>query len=192
MSQFFEASHSSPRKKSKLEVDLDQEEAAEAGPDIDEDSMPGFYEEEENQDMEMHEIGDDDLDVQEPEKPLLNHHFKPHSHKPQSRTGAPTSSRAGPSSEGQPGSPESGSGSTPGLNGEIEKPKSTAPRSKLEQHTCPICGKQLATDNQELNAHIDFCLSKGAIMDAQARASSPEKPRKKPRIFGTTNKKQKS
>ena len=38
-------------------------------------------------------------------------------------------------------------------------------------HICPICSKTLQTDNQGLNAHIDFCLSKGAIREAQATAS---------------------
>ena len=29
---------------------------------------------------------------------------------------------------------------------------------------CPICGKELAVDNDGLNAHIDYCLSRGTIM----------------------------
>jgi len=40
---------------------------------------------------------------------------------------------------------------------------------------CPICMKTLETDNQGLNAHIDFCLSRGAIMAAQTKAKSPFK-----------------
>lgn len=52
-----------------------------------------------------------------------------------------------------------------------------------ELHTCPICSKQLKTDNQGLNAHIDFCLSKGAILEAQAEASTPKKPGQKQTIF---------
>lgn len=35
---------------------------------------------------------------------------------------------------------------------------------------CPICGKTLETDNQGLNSHVDFCLSRGAIMAAQTNA----------------------
>ena len=38
-------------------------------------------------------------------------------------------------------------------------------------HDCPVCGKTLETDNEGLNAHIDFCLSRGAIMEAQVEAS---------------------
>ncbi|KAI0085191.1 IMS-domain-containing protein [Irpex rosettiformis] len=60
------------------------------------------------------------------------------------------------------------------------KPVSTTSNSSIPEvvsevctanHTCPICSKTLQTDNQGLNAHIDFCLSKGAILEAQAAAS---------------------
>lgn len=46
---------------------------------------------------------------------------------------------------------------------------------------CPICQKQLQTDNSGLNAHVDWCLSKGAIWDAQAEtvASTPNVGSKK-------------
>ena len=58
------------------------------------------------------------------------------------------------------------------------KPRSTS-NAQITQVThnsptsleCPICNKMLETDNQGLNAHIDFCLSKGAIMAAQVKAS---------------------
>ncbi|KAF8326536.1 uncharacterized protein EI90DRAFT_3281627 [Cantharellus anzutake] len=40
---------------------------------------------------------------------------------------------------------------------------SEAPRSPLQ---CPICSKELVVDNDELNAHIDYCLSRGTIMEA--------------------------
>jgi DNA polymerase kappa len=55
-----------------------------------------------------------------------------------------------------------------------------SPRSKhSEAETvtleCPICGKTMETDNQALNSHIDFCLSRGAIMTAQSKAKSPVK-----------------
>ncbi|KAL5524065.1 hypothetical protein ACEPAG_8238 [Sanghuangporus baumii] len=39
--------------------------------------------------------------------------------------------------------------------------------------SCPICSKQLdARDNQAVNAHIDFCLSKDAIKEASASADA--------------------
>jgi DNA polymerase kappa len=40
---------------------------------------------------------------------------------------------------------------------------------------CPICGTTLETDNQGLNSHVDFCLSRGAIRQAHAEATSPVK-----------------
>lgn len=45
-----------------------------------------------------------------------------------------------------------------------------APPSFLE---CPICGRMLETDNQGLNEHIDFCLSKQAIKEAQTASLKP-------------------
>jgi len=55
------------------------------------------------------------------------------------------------------------------------KPKSTqtevitsnSVRVSKESQQCPICGRTLDTDNQGLNSHIDFCLSRGAIRQAQ-------------------------
>jgi len=44
--------------------------------------------------------------------------------------------------------------------------------------TCPVCEKALLTDNEGLNSHIDFCLSRGAIRQAHAEASSPVKKSK--------------
>ncbi|KAH9892787.1 DNA/RNA polymerase [Cubamyces lactineus] len=38
---------------------------------------------------------------------------------------------------------------------------------------CPICGKLLDTDNQGLNEHVDFCLSKQAIKEAQTESLKP-------------------
>lgn len=35
-----------------------------------------------------------------------------------------------------------------------------------EIQECPICGKEMETDNLGLNAHIDFCLSKNVIKEA--------------------------
>ncbi|KAI0335006.1 DNA/RNA polymerase [Cubamyces sp. BRFM 1775] len=38
---------------------------------------------------------------------------------------------------------------------------------------CPICGKFLDTNNQGLNEHVDFCLSKQAIKEAQTESLKP-------------------
>ncbi|KAJ8514399.1 hypothetical protein ONZ45_g8064 [Pleurotus djamor] len=37
---------------------------------------------------------------------------------------------------------------------------------------CPICNEAIATDNEGLNAHIDYCLSRDAIQDAQQNTQS--------------------
>lgn len=46
---------------------------------------------------------------------------------------------------------------------------------------CPICARELETDNNGLNAHIDYCLSKGAIMEATSASSSPKNIMKRKR-----------
>lgn len=46
-----------------------------------------------------------------------------------------------------------------------EKKRLTAAESYM---VCPVCSQSLQTDdNRELNAHIDFCLSRGAIEEAK-------------------------
>jgi DNA polymerase kappa len=46
-------------------------------------------------------------------------------------------------------------------------------KSKIvnETQVCPICGRVLDADNQGLNEHVDFCLSKQAIKEAQTTAA---------------------
>ncbi|KAI0949222.1 hypothetical protein AcW1_008900 [Taiwanofungus camphoratus] len=51
--------------------------------------------------------------------------------------------------------------------------KSADRAGAVEAQTCPICEKLIETDNQGFNTHIDFCLSKKAIREAQASASVP-------------------
>ncbi|KAJ3724859.1 hypothetical protein C8R42DRAFT_695358 [Lentinula raphanica] len=48
-------------------------------------------------------------------------------------------------------------------------------RSLDSQTSCPLCGKDLETnDNRKINAHIDFCLSREAIQEAEGRSSGPK------------------
>ncbi|KAF8629438.1 hypothetical protein AX15_003483 [Amanita polypyramis BW_CC] len=66
--------------------------------------------------------------------------------------------------------------------GSVVKPASTCgapsslrvqtggPRLSKEPLECPVCSKTIYTDNQGLNAHIDFCLSRSAIREAQAES----------------------
>ena len=138
-------------------------------PEGEDDSMPGFYEEEE---LELDHLQHDDQTIQGSEDTLS----KPHS-KPRSSINAPSHLRTSSKDTFQP-CKASGS-SLSGQEGVV---------TVAGHHTCPICGKQLKTDNQGLNAHIDFCLSKGAILEAQTEASSPKKPRQKPE---STSKKRK-
>lgn len=46
-------------------------------------------------------------------------------------------------------------------------------KPKLDEFlVCPICSRELQTDNAGLNEHIDYCLSRGAIKEASAAAVS--------------------
>lgn len=67
--------------------------------------------------------------------------------------------------------------------------KHNAPADDLEPPLleCPICGRMLDTDNQGLNEHIDFCLSKQAIKEAQT-ASLNLKPSSSGESSGQTKK----
>jgi DNA polymerase kappa len=150
---------------------------------MDEDSMPGYYEEEE--DLESDHSGNSrgDQHVKGSDKPRSIVHFKPRSHGPPSQAQVLIPSRVRSNSEAWGGSS--------GSNWPGRKLQSISIADPSERHTCPICGKQLATDNQGFNAHVDFCLSKDAILEAQAEASSPKKPTKKQMISGTISKKRK-
>ena len=143
----------------KLEADMGGQPETEG----EDDSMPGFYEEEEL-DLD-HLVHDDQTMEGSAEMPP-----KPRS-KPRSGINAPPARPGTRSKDIFHPSEASGSG--------LPDPERVV--AVAEHHTCPICGKQLKTDNQGLNAHVDFCLSKGAILEAQAEASSPRKPASKKR-----------
>ncbi|EJD02943.1 DNA/RNA polymerase [Fomitiporia mediterranea MF3/22] len=53
-----------------------------------------------------------------------------------------------------------------------DAPATVSPGQRHEAVMCPICSRELETDNSGLNAHIDFCLSRRAIMEASAAAVS--------------------
>ncbi|KIK92141.1 hypothetical protein PAXRUDRAFT_830241 [Paxillus rubicundulus Ve08.2h10] len=179
---FFEVSNSPLRKRAKLKSDIDEEEEeeeADTAPHTDEDSMPGFYEEE---DLESDHSGNTCGD-----KPRSIVHFKPRSHGPPSQAQAPIPSRVRSNSERRAGSSGSRLAKNCGSNPPGREPQSISIAGSSERHTCPICSKQLETDNQGFNAHVDFCLSKDAILEAQVQARNP----KKPMISGTVSKKRK-
>ena len=109
-------------------------------------------------------------------------HWPPHftGSKPKSSSAAPDS-HAGPSTATWPPNSAREGRSTP-------KPASSASTSTAVPKQveagdtadssetfleCPICGRMLETDNQGLNEHIDFCLSRQAIKEAQASSLKP-------------------
>ncbi|KAL0956325.1 hypothetical protein HGRIS_002477 [Hohenbuehelia grisea] len=134
---------------------------------LDDEVMPGFHEfEEEETPLSQQDVEDD-----EPEA-LFNPPSEPVSRaKPASSTGIKPASKKRPR--------ESSTPSSSILRHPSPIPSDPSnPEDSLASHTCPVCAKILVTNNQDLNAHIDFCLSKGAIREAQVEASarSPVKP----------------
>ncbi|KAJ7218103.1 IMS-domain-containing protein [Mycena pura] len=53
--------------------------------------------------------------------------------------------------------------------------KERQPSVECETHTCPVCEKKVSTENDSFNAHLDSCLSREAIRQAQAQASASPK-----------------
>ncbi|KAJ7703238.1 hypothetical protein B0H17DRAFT_96698 [Mycena rosella] len=82
--------------------------------------------------------------------------------------------------------------SNPVPNGlEATKPTSTRsrkPESKprppsveRERHICPVCEKKVAIENDAFNTHLDSCLSREAIREAQAESSASAESRTSPK-----------
>lgn len=104
--------------------------------------------------VEENDAGDSsDSDCQIVEKPV---------DRPRPPMSAPPGSSQTSSSEAAPTSPRHKPRSTGQVGQELNR------KTKQE---CPVCGKTMDMTNQELNAHIDFCLSRGAIWKAQGEAS---------------------
>lgn len=155
--RFFEPTNSSPRKRPRLTSNTEDcnDEEDDAGEDH--ESMPGFYEEEENAEGRGFDAPDDE------EQADISHDFKPPQHERRTRppVSAPGPSRIRPSD-------------SPFLV-TTSKPISARQGDRVRHQDCPICGKLLETDNKGLNAHIDFCLSRNVIMEAQTEAQSTAK-----------------
>lgn len=58
------------------------------------------------------------------------------------------------------------SGHKPTSPGKTCSPNAKKGKSADEWQTCPICWKEFNIDNAGLNSHVDYCLSKGTIMEA--------------------------
>lgn len=56
----------------------------------------------------------------------------------------------------------------------LNNPADTADEEEgVQMQMCPICTRELGVDNAGLNAHVDWCLSKGVIMEATSNRSTP-------------------
>ena len=146
----------SPRKKSKFSYDDPSEfDTVDEMNDHQgmEEAMPGFHENDEA------DLGMENDDADEIEQDvLISRPVSAVNRLPTSVSNGQASSSKHPPSTGRL---------------EIHEMDMRRPLLKPEAatHDCPVCGKTLDTDNEGLNAHIDFCLSRGAIMEAQAEAS---------------------
>ncbi|TFY61207.1 hypothetical protein EVJ58_g4658 [Rhodofomes roseus] len=161
-----------------------------------EDAMPGYHEEVEAEDEaeEKHDMPldvyhvldnvtvDDASSVDRGPRPggRLDHRLRPPNSAP-----APTPSQS--SSKPTPSGPtnvRSFRASSTGPSASVRnspghrsrspsrQARSNPTASEFSTQTCPICAKTMVTDNDGLNAHVDFCLSKEAIQEAQAASSS--------------------
>ncbi|KAL4251432.1 DNA polymerase kappa [Abortiporus biennis] len=147
--RFFESTINgppSPNKRRKLietKADIEEPSLTQDGYEF---AMPGFIE---------HEHEEDGDEEQNPEisKPSSSASIFQSRQKPASAVGSSNSSSSKPVSRNLPTT------------------KNSTFSESESSHQCPICSKTIVGSNQDLNAHIDFCLSKGAIQEAQAEGS---------------------
>ncbi|CAL1706501.1 unnamed protein product [Somion occarium] len=178
--RFFESTSasSSPRKKRK--VDVHQDEGPRLSQDGYEEAMPGFHDEDEE------ELEDeDDIDYLEHPpggKPISSAStFATPVASGSKMSSKPTSmSRLTAKRDFSTGPSRSTSPEKPSPSKHCTKPPSRAaePGGEVQSQICPICSRTMEMDNTAFNAHIDFCLSKGAIMEAQVEASSSSNSRR--------------
>ncbi|KII92789.1 hypothetical protein PLICRDRAFT_51133 [Plicaturopsis crispa FD-325 SS-3] len=134
---------------------------------VDEEAMPGFHELDEEAEGNMLPYVEDEADAGEG---LPTGASSSISHPPGPAAGPSKPHSAGPSK------PASAGQSKPS-SADPSKPRSTdtsIPRSAATPpptQTCPLCSRAIEGDNSALNTHIDFCLSRGAIMAASAGGS---------------------
>ena len=151
-----------------------------------EEAMPGFYEhEDEVIGFDEHDDDADLVDTQLPPDPPR----KPSPSKPVSESRVFDIAKTAASS-----THNARINAKPRSTSTAIRPKSSksssgpARNSASESLTCPVCGKDIQTDNEGLNSHIDFCLSRGAIRQAHAEAStarSTKTSRRKEQIADT-------
>lgn len=126
----------------------------------------------------------DDEDSEPPIPPRAGpSRTKPHSHSGTPPSAASSSSlKPPPTTKPVSASGPSAASSSKPASSKAKPPPSASSKNKLESKgsvPCPICGRpQPAGDNAALNAHVDFCLSRGVILEASRegdRASSSSK-----------------
>ncbi|GJE97755.1 DNA polymerase IV [Phanerochaete sordida] len=163
--RFFESAGSSPRKKRRLDEEGQKERDDNDEPRLTqdgyEDAMPGFYEHEDAEREELERGGLAETDDNGDTAPTSK----------LSSTAGPSRAKAPPPLEPFASSSHSVS---PQKQGNVKVHSTLAPtpppeerEPAAEEHICPICARKLATDNAGLNAHVDYCLSRSAIREAQ-------------------------
>lgn len=166
--RFFESAGGSPRKKRKVSDENGERDTDDAEPHLSQDgyeeAMPGFYEHEEleRDSFVQAENYDDASPTSKTKSTAALHTSRAHSHPPQPV--ASTSRSASPHK--RPSKPHSTSAAHLGPQGDARGEED----GDVQEHTCPICARTLTTDNAGLNAHVDYCLSRGAIREAQQAA----------------------
>lgn len=146
-----------------------------------EDAMPGYHEEAEDRNETekdaMHiSLAEEVIAMVDDVTQAGDHHG--HRPRPPNSTPAPTpfqSSTNPQSFISHSNLPVRASSTAPSSTNRRQRPRSPSPSRSLPGSTsgavtqsCPICSKTMVMDNDGLNAHIDFCLSKEAIREAQA------------------------
>ena len=191
MSQFFGAADGggSPSKKRRVSGEnSEQAEGSAHRKDAFEDAMPGYHEEadaDDEADKDAMHIGlaEEVMAMVDPDDasgrnaaPTDTH--SAHPRPPNSAPPTASQSSVKPMSSSYSRQPNARASSTaPSASGSatrtrrtrspsLRAPSESAPGAVTQ--TCPICSRTMVTDNDGLNAHIDFCLSKEAIREAQA------------------------
>lgn len=171
--QFFENAGSSPHKKRRLsgagQKELNDPDELRLTQDGYEDAMPGFYE---HEDLERDgfEKADDDA-VLLASKPTSTAAVEPSTSRAKSRPPQPVASSSSSRLIGSQKRPDGKPHSTSAALSAARDRGNQVEQDAAEEHTCPICARTLATDNAGLNAHVDYCLSRGAIREAQQTVS---------------------
>lgn len=146
-----------------------------------EDAMPGYHEEAEAEDEAekdaMHiGLAEEVMamveeDISRSDVPQAGSH--PNRPRPPN-SAPPTSSQEKPMTSGPSRLPNVRASSIAPSTSTTRKRRPQSPSLTSESapgavtQTCPVCSKTMVTDNDGLNAHVDFCLSKEAIREAQA------------------------